>query len=149
MKIHEFQAKQLLRDAKIAVPDNIVARSSEEAAAAFEKLGGSVAVVKAQIHAGGRGKGTVKNNPQQRGVQLVKSAAESAAVAENLLGKELVTIQTGPAGKLVQQVIVEAGCDIARELYLGIVIDRASSLPVLMISSEGGVNIEEVAEKTP
>jgi succinyl-CoA synthetase beta subunit len=149
MKIHEFQAKQLLRDAKIAVPDNIVACSGDEAAAAFEKLGGSVAVVKAQIHAGGRGKGTVKNNPQQRGVQLVKSAAEASAVAENLLGKELVTIQTGPAGKLVQQVIVEAGCDIARELYLGIVIDRASSLPVLMVSSEGGVNIEEVAEKTP
>jgi succinyl-CoA synthetase beta subunit len=149
MKIHEFQAKQLLRDAKIAVPDNIVARSEDEAAAAFEKLGGSVAVIKAQIHAGGRGKGTVKNNPQQRGVQLVKSAAEASAVAENLLGKELVTIQTGPAGKLVQQVIVEAGCDIARELYLGIVIDRASSLPVLMVSSEGGVNIEEVAEKTP
>jgi succinyl-CoA synthetase beta subunit len=149
MKIHEFQAKQLLRDAKIAVPENIVARSAAEAAAAFEKLGGSIAVVKAQIHAGGRGKGTIKSNPDQRGVQLVKSAEEAATVAENLLGKELVTIQTGPAGKTVQQVLVEAGCDIARELYLGIVVDRAEGLPVLMVSSEGGVNIEEVAAKTP
>ncbi|MCG8377983.1 MAG: ADP-forming succinate--CoA ligase subunit beta, partial [Proteobacteria bacterium] len=149
MKIHEFQAKQLFRDADIAVPDSIVARSPEAAAAAFEKLGGSIAVVKAQIHAGGRGKGTIKSNPEQRGVQLVKSADEAAAVAENLLGEELVTVQTGPAGKTVQQVLVEAGCDIARELYLGIVIDRACGMPVLMVSSEGGVNIEEVAAKTP
>ena len=149
MKIHEFQAKQLFRDAKIAVPDSIIARSGVEAAAAFEKLGGPIAVVKAQIHAGGRGKGTIKSNPQQHGVELVKSAAEAQAVAENLLGQELVTIQTGPEGKVVQQVLVEAGCDIARELYLGIVIDRACGLPVLMVSSEGGMNIEEVAEKTP
>ena len=149
MKIHEYQAKQLFREANIPVPESIVARSGSEASAAYEKLGGSIAVVKAQIHAGGRGKGTIKSNPEQRGVQLVKSADEAAAVAENLLGEELVTIQTGPEGKTVQQVLVEAGCDIARELYLGIVIDRACGLPVLMVSSEGGVNIEEVAEKTP
>ena len=149
MKIHEYQAKQLLRDASIAVPESIVAQSADEASAAFEKLGGSIAVVKAQIHAGGRGKGTIKSNPDQKGVQLVKSADEAAQVAENLLGKELVTIQTGPEGKTVQQVLVEAGCDIARELYLGIVVDRAEGLPVLMVSSEGGVNIEEVAAKTP
>ena len=149
MKIHEFQAKQLLREASIAVPESVVARSGAEAKAAYEKLGGSVAVVKAQIHAGGRGKGTIKSNPDQRGVQLVKSADEAASVAENLLGKELVTVQTGPEGKTVQQVLVEAGCDIARELYLGIVIDRAVGLPVLMVSSEGGVNIEEVAAATP
>ena len=149
MKIHEYQAKQLLRDAKIAVPESIVAQSGAEAAAAFTKLGGPIAVVKAQIHAGGRGKGTIKSNPKQHGVQLVKSADEASAVAESLLGEELVTIQTGPAGKQVQQVLVEAGCDIARELYLGIVVDRACGMPVLMVSSEGGMNIEEVAEKTP
>ncbi|MBX3427082.1 MAG: ADP-forming succinate--CoA ligase subunit beta [Pirellulales bacterium] len=149
MKIHEYQAKQLLRDAGIAVPKSIVAKTPEEAATAFKSLGGPIAVVKAQIHAGGRGKGTIKTNPAQRGVQLVKSAEETAEVARNLLGGELVTIQTGPAGKKVQQVLVEAGCDIARELYLGIVVDRASGMPVLMVSSEGGVNIEEVAANTP
>jgi len=149
MKIHEFQAKQLLRDAHAAVPDGIVARSAEEAAAAFKKLGGSIAVVKAQIHAGGRGKGTIKANPERHGVQLVKSAEEAATVANNLLGGELVTIQTGPAGRTVKQVLVEAGCDIARELYLGIVIDRACGMPVLMASSEGGMNIEDVAANTP
>jgi succinyl-CoA synthetase beta subunit len=149
MKIHEYQAKELLRQARIAVPDGVVARNGAEAKAAFEKLGGPLAVVKAQIHAGGRGKGTIKTNPKQRGVQLVKSAYEAATVAEGILGKELVTIQTGPEGKTVNQVLVEAGCDIARELYLGIVIDREKGLPVLMVSSEGGVNIEEVAAKTP
>jgi len=149
MKIHEYQAKQLLREANIAVPESIVARTPAEAAAAYDKLGGKIAVVKAQIHAGGRGKGTVKSNADQRGVQLVKSSDEASKVAEALLGNDLVTIQTGPAGKTVQQVLVEAGCDIARELYLGIVIDRAEGLPVLMVSSEGGVNIEEVAATTP
>ena len=149
MKIHEFQAKQLLRDAQVAVPDSVVARTADEAADAFNELGGSFAVVKAQIHAGGRGKGAIKTNPEQRGVQLVKSAQEAAQVAGNLLGNELVTIQTGPDGKTVQQVLVEAGCDIDRELYLGIVIDRARGLPVLMVSSEGGMNIEEIAVKTP
>lgn len=149
MKIHEYQAKELLRRAKIAVPESIVARTPAEVAAAFKKLGGNLAVVKAQIHAGGRGKGTIKSNPEQRGVQLVKSADEAEKVAKNILGHELVTIQTGPAGKAVNQVLVEAGCDIARELYMGIVIDRAEGLPVLMVSSEGGMNIEEVAAKTP
>ena len=149
MKIHEFQAKELLRGAGVAVPEGMVARAPAEAATAFQELGGSLAVVKAQIHAGGRGKGTIKSNPQQRGVQLVKSADEAAAVAGNLLGHQLVTAQTGPKGHTVKQVFVEAGCDISRELYLGIVIDRACGLPVLMVSSEGGVNIEEVAAKTP
>jgi len=149
MKIHEFQAKQLLRDAKVAVPESRVARTADEAADAFRELGGPIAVVKAQIHAGGRGKGTIKSNPEQRGVQLVKSADEAAQVAGNLLGQELVTIQTGPEGKTVGQVLVEAGCDIDRELYLGIVIDRACGLPVVMCSSEGGMNIEDVAANTP
>jgi succinyl-CoA synthetase beta subunit len=149
MKIHEFQAKQLLREAGIAVPAGIAARTPDEAAAAFDQLGGKLAVVKAQIHAGGRGKGTIKTNPQQRGVQLVRSRDEAKAVAAGLLGNELVTVQTGPEGKKVQQVLVEAGCEIARELYLGIVVDRARGLPVLMASTEGGVNIEEVAAKSP
>jgi succinyl-CoA synthetase beta subunit len=149
MKIHEFQAKQLLREAGIAVPAGIAARSADEAAAAFDQLGGKLAVVKAQIHAGGRGKGTIKDNPQQRGVELVRSREEASRVAGALLGKELVTVQTGPQGKKVQQLLVEAGCEIARELYLGIVVDRSTAAPVLMVSSEGGVNIEEVAAKTP
>ena len=149
MKIHEYQAKQLLRDAGVAVPQGIMAVAAEEAAAAFKQLGGPLAVVKAQIHAGGRGKGTIKDNSKQHGVQLVKTADDAATVARNLLDHKLVTIQTGPEGQTVRRVLVEAGCDIARELYLGIVIDRAAGAPVLMASSEGGMNIEEVAEKTP
>lgn len=149
MKIHEYQAKQLLRDAGVAVPQGIMAVAAEEAAAAFKQLGGPLAVVKAQIHAGGRGKGTIKDNSKQHGVQLVKTADDAATVAKNLLDHKLVTIQTGPEGQTVRRVLVEAGCDIARELYLGIVIDRAAGAPVLMASSEGGMNIEEVAEKTP
>jgi len=149
MKIHEFQAKQILRNEGVAVPQSIVARSADEALKAFSTLGGSIAVVKAQIHAGGRGKGTIKDNPSQRGVQLVKAAQEAADVAGRILGKELVTIQTGPEGRVVNQVLVEAGCNIARELYLGIVVDRGSHGPVLMVSTEGGMNIEEVAAHTP
>ena len=149
MKIHEYQGKDLLRKAGVAVLRGKVARSPAEAAAAFTELGSPVSVVKAQIHAGGRGKGTVIDNPAQRGVQLVKSAEEAAKVAKNLLGKTLVTIQTGPEGKTVNQVFVEEGCKIARELYLGIVLDRAAAKPVLMVSSEGGVEIEKVAAETP
>ncbi len=149
MKIHEFQAKQVLQKAGVAVLANRVATSPEEAAAAFRDLGGSIAVVKAQIHAGGRGKGTIADDPAQHGVQLVKSAEEAAEVAGRLLQKTLVTIQTGPEGKVVNQVLVEAGCEIARELYLGIVLDRAEAMPVLMVSSEGGVEIEKVAAETP
>lgn len=149
MKIHEFQAKQLFREAGIAVPRGIVAETPEAAADAFTELGGELAVVKAQIHAGGRGKGTIKTNPNQHGVELVKSADAAAKAAGAMLGEPLVTIQTGPAGQRVRRVFVEEGCDIARELYLGIVVDRASASPVLMVSTEGGMNIEEVAEKTP
>jgi len=149
MKIHEFQAKELLRKFGVAVPAGKVARSPEEAAEAFNQLGGKLAVVKAQIHAGGRGKGTIKGNANQRGVQLVKSLEETATVARHLLGHELVTLQTGPEGQTVRQVLVEQGCDIARELYLGIVVDRAAAGPILMASAEGGMNIEEVAAHTP
>lgn len=149
MKIHEFQAKQILREAGIAAPQGKVARTAEEAAEAFRQLNKPLAVVKAQIHAGGRGKGTVKSNPQQRGVQLVRSADEAAAVAGRLLNQPLVTIQTGPEGHLVRRVLVEEGCDIARELYLGVVVDRAAAGPVLVMSSEGGMDIEHVAATTP
>jgi succinyl-CoA synthetase beta subunit len=149
MKIHEYQGKQLFRQASVPVLEGRVARSPEEAAAAFKELGGPIAVVKAQIHAGGRGKGTVAEIPTQRGVQLVKSSEEAAQVARNLLGHRLVTIQTGEQGAIVNQVFVEAGCDIARELYLGIVLDRGAAMPVLMVSNEGGVEIEKVAAETP
>ena len=149
MKIHEFQAKRIFRDNGVAVLENRVASTPQEAADAFHQLGGSFAVVKAQIHAGGRGKGTIVGNPAQRGVQLVRSADEAAAVAQALLGNKLVTIQTGPAGQTVNRVLVEAGCDIGRELYLGAVLDRAAAMPVLMVSSEGGVEIEKVAEESP
>lgn len=149
MKIHEYQGKELFRQSGVTVLDGHVARTPQEAASAFESLGGSVNVIKSQIHAGGRGKGTFVEHPEQHGVQLVRSADETREVAERMLGNTLVTIQTGPEGKTVNQVFVEAGCDIARELYLGIVLDRANSMPVLMCSSEGGVEIEEVAASTP
>lgn len=149
MKIHEYQGKELFRKAGVPVLDGLVARTAQEAADAFRRLAAPVAVVKAQIHAGGRGKGTISEVPSQRGVQLVKSAEEAAQVAKNLLGNHLVTIQTGQEGAVVNQVFVEAGCQIDRELYLGIVLDRSAALPVLMVSSEGGVEIEKVAEETP
>ena len=149
MKIHEYQAKELFRKAQVPVLAGFVARTPEEAKAAFEKLGGPIAVVKAQVHAGGRGKGTVTEVPSQRGVQLVKSGDEAATVAKNLIGNHLVTVQTGASGAVVNQVFVEQGCKIARELYLAVVVDRAAKLPLLMVSSEGGVEIEKVAEETP
>ncbi len=149
MKIHEYQAKQLFRQAGVPVLEGIVATTPDEAADAFNKLGGSIAVVKSQIHAGGRGKGNVIDNPDQKGVVLVKSADQARQMAAGLLGKKLVTIQTGPEGQTVGKVYVEAGCDIARELYLGIVLDRAAAKPVLMVSTEGGMEIEKVAEETP
>ena len=150
MKIHEYQGKQLLREAGVAVPQGIMATTADEASAAFKQLGGPLAVVKAQIHAGGRGKGTIKDNPKQHGVQLVRRPpTRPLQLPGNSSINKLVTIQTGPEGQTVRRILVEAGCDIARELYLGIVIDRAAGLPVLMASSAGGMNIEEVAEKTP
>ena len=149
MKIHEFQAKQIFRDAGVAVLQGEVAKSAGEAKSAYEKLGTEICVVKAQIHAGGRGKGTILDNSEQHGVQLVRSADEAGSVASALLGNKLVTIQTGPQGQTVNQVFIEEGCNIARELYLGIVLDRAAAMPVLMVSTEGGMEIEKVAEETP
>ncbi len=149
MKIHEYQAKQLFRAAGVAVPQGIVAKTADETAKAFETLGGPIAVVKSQIHAGGRGKGTFKESPNQRGVVLVKSAAEAAENAKRMLGSTLVTIQTGDEGKQVNTLFVEQGVRIARELYLGIVVDREVGGPVLIMSSEGGMEIEEVAKHSP
>ncbi|MEM9941081.1 MAG: ADP-forming succinate--CoA ligase subunit beta [Planctomycetota bacterium] len=149
MKIHEYQGKEIFKQFGVTVLENRVARTPEEAEAAFTELGGTVAVVKSQIHAGGRGKGTFIEQPDQHGVQLVKSADEAKTAAANMLGNRLVTIQTGEEGKTVNQVIVEAGCDIARELYLGIVLDRAEKKPVVMCSQEGGMEIEKVAHETP
>lgn len=149
MKIHEYQGKALFRKAGIAVPEGIVARTPDEAAAAFETLGGDLAVVKSQIHAGGRGKGRFREHPDQAGVVLVRSAAEAKENAERMLGSTLVTIQTGAEGKQVNTLFVEQGLKIARELYLGIVVDREVGGPVLIMSSEGGMEIEEVAKDHP
>jgi len=149
MKIHEYQAKELFRTFQVPILQGFVAKTPEEAKAAFDKLGGSLAVIKAQVHAGGRGKGTFIEVPSQRGVQLTKSGDETAAAAKNMIGNRLVTIQTGAAGSVVNQVFVEQGCKIARELYLAVVVDRAAKLPLLMVSSEGGVEIEKVAEESP
>jgi succinyl-CoA synthetase beta subunit len=150
MKIHEYQAKELFRKAGVAVLRGHVATTPEDAAKAFTELGKPISVVKAQVHAGGRGKGTIMTNPAQRGVQLVKSAEEAAQVAKNLLGNKLKTIQTGPEGSTVNKIFIEEGCNIEKELYLGIVLDREKTKkPVLMVSTEGGVEIEKVAEETP
>jgi succinyl-CoA synthetase beta subunit len=140
MKIHEYQAKALLARHGVPVPRGEVASTPEEAEAAAKKLGGSV-VVKAQIHAGGRGKGG--------GVKVAKDAADARAVAEKILGMTLITHQTGPEGRLVKKVLVEETLPIDRELYLGIVLDRAIGKNVFMASSEGGMDIEEVAHSTP
>ena len=149
MKIHEYQGKDLLKASGVAVPRGIVAHTAEEAAAAFEELGGQLAVVKSQIHAGGRGKGRFAEEPEQPGVVLVRSADEAREHASRMIGNTLVTIQTGEEGKTVKTLFVEEGLDIARELYLGIVIDRETSSPVLITSTEGGMAIEEVAAETP
>lgn len=149
MKIHEYQAKQLFRDAGIPVPRGIVCKSADEVAAAYTELGGSLAVVKSQIHAGGRGKGRFKEHPDQAGVVLVRSADEARENAERMLGQTLVTIQTGEAGKQVNTLFVEEGLDIANELYLGVVVDREAGGPAMIFSSEGGMSIEDVAHDTP
>ncbi len=141
MNIHEYQAKALLAEHGVAILRGHVAYTAEEAEEAARKLGGPVWVVKAQIHAGGRGKGG--------GVKLARSIEEVRQLASDILGMTLVTHQTGPQGRVVKRVYVEDGCNIARELYLGAVIDRATSRVTIMASTEGGVEIEEVAAKQP
>jgi succinyl-CoA synthetase beta subunit len=150
MNIHEYQAKGLLGRYGVPVPRGGVAYTPEEAVRVAEGLGGGVYVVKAQIHAGGRGKGNFKEDPQGKGgVRVVKSTADVAAAAEAMLGRTLVTVQTGPAGKEVGRIYVEDGCDIARELYLSLLVDRKSGRVTIIASTEGGMAIEEVAEATP
>ncbi|WP_191083861.1 ADP-forming succinate--CoA ligase subunit beta [Roseococcus microcysteis] len=150
MNIHEYQAKELLRRYGVAVLDGHVAWTPEEAEAAAGKLPGPIYVVKSQIHAGGRGAGRFTNDPDGKGgVRLAKSAAEVKAAAAAMIGSTLVTKQTGPEGKLVSRVYVEAGCDIARELYLSLLVDRDCSRIVIMASTEGGIEIEEVAAHNP
>src|SRR5947209_2219085 len=141
MKIHEYQRKELLKRYGVAVPRGIVARSPDEAYQAAKELGAEVVVVKAQIHAGGRGKGG--------GVKLAKSPEEAKEIAAKMLGMNLVTHQTGPEGREVRTLLVEEGLPIDKEFYLGIVLDRASGRPVFMASSAGGMDIEEVAANTP
>ncbi len=148
MKIHEYQAKELLRVAGVPVLAGIVARTPAEAAEAYKTLGTPVCAVKAQIHAGGRGKGQVIGS-SQRGVELAKSADDAQRIAKGLLGQTLVTVQTGPEGQGVRQVFVESGCAIDRELYCAVLVDRRVGSPVLIASTAGGMDIEEVAEKTP
>ncbi|WP_207540434.1 ADP-forming succinate--CoA ligase subunit beta [Sabulicella rubraurantiaca] len=150
MNIHEYQGKELLRRYGVAVLDGHVAWTAEEAEAAARKLPGPIYVVKSQIHAGGRGAGRFKDDPNGKGgVRLAKSPEEARAAAEAMIGHVLVTKQTGPEGKLVSRVYVEAGCDIARELYLSLLLDRETSRVVIMASTEGGMEIEEVAEHQP
>ncbi len=155
MNIHEYQAKQLLARFGVAVPKGHMVTTPAEAEQAFVALGAPLCAVKSQIHAGGRGKGRVfsptdrSNLVMEGGVKLARSAAEARAYAAKLLGNLLVTKQTGEAGRIVRRVYVEAGSNIARELYLSIVIDRQVGLPVLMASTEGGMEIEEVAARTP
>jgi succinyl-CoA synthetase beta subunit len=141
MNIHEYQAKQIFKKYGVPTPRGIVATTPDEAVEAAKELGGNIWVVKAQIHAGGRGLGG--------GVKLAKSIDEVRELANEIIGMTLVTHQTGPEGKLVQKVYIEEGADIQDELYLGVVLDRAKEMPVIMASTEGGMEIEKVAEETP
>ncbi len=150
MNIHEYQAKELLRRYGVPVPDGHVAWSPEEAEKAASRLPGPVFVVKAQLHAGGRGAGRFADDPKGKGgVRLVHSPAEARAMAEAMIGSTLITKQTGPAGRPVHRVYVEAGCAIARELYLSLLVDRATGRVTIVASAEGGMDIEEVAAHQP
>jgi succinyl-CoA synthetase beta subunit len=141
MKIHEYQAKEIFRRFGVPTPRGEMVTTPEEARAVAERLGSKIVVVKAQIHAGGRGKAG--------GVKLAKSPAEAADLAKAMLGMKLVTPQTGPAGRIVQRLLIEEGLDIKRELYLSVLVDRAVAAPVIMASTAGGMEIEEVAHKNP
>src|SRR5579883_709003 len=150
MNIHEYQAKSLLTKFGVAVPKGGVAYTPQEAETVAKSLAGPVYVVKSQIHAGGRGAGKFKGDEKGKGgVRLVKSPADAAKEAQAMLGHVLVTKQTGPKGREVKRIYVEEGCDIKRELYLGMLIDRKTSRITVMASTEGGMEIEEVAAKTP
>jgi succinyl-CoA synthetase beta subunit len=154
MNIHEYQGKQLFRDAGLAVQDGAHCTTVEQALAAYDALGGNVVAVKSQIHAGGRGKGNLYSPDtgdlvMEGGVKIAFSREEVETYAQNILGNVLVTKQTGTDGKLVSNLYVEGGCKIAHEYYLAILIDREEKMPLIMASKEGGMDIEEVAEETP
>jgi succinyl-CoA synthetase beta subunit len=153
MKIHEYQGKELLRGLGVPVPLGAVAFTAAEAKIAaadlIQRTGQSVVVVKSQIHAGGRGKGRFNEHPDLGGVKVVKSAEDAFLVAEKFLGSTLVTVQTGPEGKKVQRIFIEQGIQISRELYLGMTLDRVTGRVTVMASTEGGMDIEEVAAHTP
>jgi succinyl-CoA synthetase beta subunit len=151
MNIHEYQAKQLLKQYGVAVPPGDACKTVEEAQVVAEKIfaaGNKLSVVKSQIHAGGRGKGVFKDG-FKGGVKLGKSVEETVTLAKAMLGNTLVTKQTGPEGRVVSTVLIAAAEDIKKEFYLAVLLDRANSRPLIMASTEGGVDIEEVAEKTP
>jgi len=141
MNIHEYQAKEILKEFGVAVQDGIMVEKVDDARQAAKKIGGKNWVIKAQIHAGGRGKGG--------GVKFAKNIDEVEEIVKNMLGMKLVTHQTGPAGKIVQKVYIGNALDIVKEYYLGMVLDRAKEMPVMMASTEGGVEIEKVAAETP
>lgn len=150
MNIHEYQAKELLRKFGVAVPNGKVAYTVDEAVQGANELGGPIWVVKSQIHAGGRGAGRFKDgDPDKGGVRVSSSIDDVRENAKAMLGSTLVTKQTGPDGKEVKRLYIEEGCDIAREMYLSLLIDRATSRIIIMASTEGGMEIEEVAEATP
>ena len=148
MNIHEYQAKELFEKFGVPSPSGRVAESAEEAKSIAAEIGGSNLVVKAQVHAGGRGKGTFKNG-FQGGVHLCKTADEIGEIAGKMIGETLVTHQTGEAGRLVRKVMVAEAVDIDKEYYLAILMDRESRSPVIVASTEGGMDIEAVAEETP
>src|SRR4030042_7051316 len=141
MKIHEYQAKEILRSHGRPVPKGRVAEIPEEARKIAEEIGRKTIVVKAQIHAGGRGKGG--------GVRVVSTPQEAEKTAKEILGMTLVTHQTGPGGRVVRKILVEEGIEIKEELYLGVVMDRSRECPVIMVSREGGVEIEKIAARSP
>jgi succinyl-CoA synthetase beta subunit len=151
MDIHEYQAKALLKEFGVPVSPGIAILSADDAIAAAEKLGGPLWVVKSQIHAGGRGKGKFKEAAagDKGGVRLAKSPAEVKLFAEQMLGHTLVTVQTGPSGKQVNRLYIEDGSDIDRELYLSAMVDRETSRVSFVVSTEGGVDIEQVAHSAP
>src|SRR4249919_679027 len=151
MNIHEYQAKALLNEFGVAISKGVPVLKASDAEAAAKALPGPVWVVKAQIHAGGRGKGKFKEAGagDKGGVRLAKSIDEVKAFAEQMLGRTLVTIQTGPAGRAVKRLFIEDGCEIARELYLSALVDRATSRISFIVSTEGGMDIEKVAHDTP
>ena len=151
MNVHEYQAKAILRDYGVPVPRGHAAFAPEEAVAVAKELGGPITVVKAQIHAGGRGKGRFKERGagDKGGVRIAKSVDDVRLFADQMLTNTLVTVQTGPAGRVVKRLLIEEGAAIARELYLSFLIDRATSRVAIIASTEGGMDIEEVARNTP